>query len=85
MAGVISDDSIPEIPRDPVNSYIKTNETTTKGITETAAYSCVSLIFMVIVVMFIGIMINDINCKILNIYYNTKRYNNNIIIKMFIV
>ena len=52
---------------------------------EVTAYSYVSLIFIVVLVIFIGIMINDINCKILNMYYNTKKYNNHIIIKMFIV
>jgi len=43
------------------------------------------LIFVVVLVIFIGIMINDINCKILNMYYNTKKYNDHIIMKMFII
>lgn len=52
---------------------------------ELTAYSYVSLIFAVVLIILIGILINDINCKVLNMYYNTNKYNDNIIIKMLIV
>ena len=49
------------------------------------SYKYVNMIFYVILIILISILLNDINAKILNIYYNTKKYNNNIIIKMFMV
>ncbi len=52
---------------------------------EITAYNYVNIIFIVLLIIIISILINDINCKILNIYYKTKRYNDNIIIKMLII
>lgn len=52
---------------------------------EITSYHYVSMIFVVILIILIGILINDINCKVLNMYYNTNKYNDNIIVKMLIV
>lgn len=85
---IISDQNIPQIPPNPFskNNNIQTDKNIINSIqNQTIAYSYVSIIFIVILVIFIGIMINDINCKILNVYYNTKKYNDHIIIKMFII
>jgi hypothetical protein len=98
--GVISDNFTPPIPKNPfgngddgnfINLSISSDDIHKhKNIinsihNEVTAYSYVSLIFVVVLVIFIGIMINDINCKILNMYYNTKKYNDHIIMKMFII
>ena len=82
--GYVSDQNIPPIPRNPLSNN---NDVDFINLTQnkTTAYSYVSIIFIVILILFICIMINDINCKILNIYYNTKKYNDHIIIKMFII
>lgn len=96
----ISDSSIPPLPPNSLETKKNTNENVTtissedihkyKKINdainnELTAYSYVSLIFAVVLIILIGILINDINCKVLNIYYNTNKYNDNVIIKMLIV
>lgn len=84
----ISDQNIPLIPPNPFDkkNNIQANKNVINPIqNKTIEYGYVSIIFIVILVIFIGIMINDINCKILNVYYNTKKYNDHIIIKMFII
>ena len=87
--GVISDGSLPELPKQNINissENIHNNKQNIDSINnELNAYSYVSLIFAVVLIILIGILINDINCKILNLYYNTNKYNDNVIIKMLIV
>lgn len=92
---VTSDTNIPQIPNNPLDKFFSTydihndihkqNNIINSIHNEVTAYCYVSLIFIVVLVIFIGVMINDINCKILNLYYNTKKYNDHIIMKMFII
>jgi hypothetical protein len=96
----ISDSSLPSLPPNLLETKKNINENVItissedihkhKKIIDTinnelTAYSYVSLIFAVVIIILIGILINDINCKVLNLYYNTNKYNDNIIIKMLIV
>ena len=79
----ISDNKLPVSPQVPLISEKekeKKNE-----LLNINSYKYVNMIFYVILIILISILLNDINAKILNIYYNTKKYNNNIIIKMFMV
>ena len=96
----ISDSRIPQLPPNLLETKKNTNENiitiSSEDIhkhkkiidvinNELTAYSYVSLIFAVVLIILIGILINDINCKVLNLYYNTNKYNDNVIIKMLIV
>ena len=96
----ISDSNIPLIQQNVSETPKKINENNItisssdihkhKKIIETinnefTAYSYISLIFSIILIILICILINDINCKILNMYYSTQKYNSNVIIKMLIV
>lgn len=79
MSETISDNKLPYSPiiNNEPYKYTVNNTITTK------AGTAVNLIFLVIIILFICILLHDINLKILNLYYNTKCYNNNLIIKLF--
>jgi len=79
----ISDNKLPVSPQVPLISEKEKEKK--NGLLNINSYKYVNMIFYVILIILISILLNDINAKILNIYYNTKKYNNNIIIKMFMV
>jgi len=80
----ISDNNLPELIQAPQTDR---NEIMKKKNEQQCinSYKYVNMIFYVILIILISILLNDINAKILNIYYNTKKYNSNIIIKMFMI
>lgn len=82
MANIISDSQLPFITIAGSDDDKKIEESNKKPPERT---NPVQVLYLIILIMFIFIILHDINLKSLNLYYKTKSYNDRLILKMFSV